>query len=462
MWGERSVDALGMDLEEVVTFLEQHGIRKVKLAGADLDGVLRGKYITLEKFSSAARGGFGFCDVIFGWDVADQCYDFPTLTGWHTGFPDTLARIDLDTMRMVPWEPGTALFLCDFWKSPEEPLAVCPRNLLKQVAERALGLGYRTRAAVEYEFWIFRETPESLQDKGYRNLAPLTPGSFGYSVLRAAQNGRLVHDLFDACSGLNIPLEGLHTETGPGVYEVSIAVSDAVEAADRAALFKSTVKEIAHRYECTATFMAKWSHEQAGSGGHLHESLWDAGGERNLFHDPDRPRGMSLLMDQFLGGQVALMGELMALVCPTVNSYKRTVPGAWAPTRASWGVENRTTALRAIPGPSGKSTRVEYRLAGADANPYLALAASLAAGLYGIEHRLAPPPPVAGNGYESDAPALPVSLEEAAVRLQGSETARALFGGELVDHFAASRLWEVRQFQRAVTDWELRRYFEVI
>lgn len=473
-----------MDLDQIVTFLEQHGIRKIRLAGTDLDGVLRGKYVSLDKFASAARNGFGFCDVIFGWDSQDACYDFPTLTGWHTGYPDLLSRIDLATMRMVPWEPGTASFLCDFWQDSETPFPLCPRNQLKSVVTKAEGLGFRPRASVEYEFWIFRETPHSLQEKGFRSLTPLSPGSFGYSVLRAAENGRLVHDILDACAGLQVGVEGMHTETGPGVYEAAIAVEDALEAADQAALFKTTVKEIASRYECTATFMAKWSEEQPGSSGHLHQSLWNheprpsegdgtsptpafLGGSAgkpgvNLFSDAEAERGMSETMRHYLGGQMALMPELMSLFCPTINSYRRTVPGAWAPTTATWGAENRTTAIRAIRGPYGNATRLEYRLAGADANPYLALAAAFASGLHGIEGQVEPPPPVFGNAYEAQATPLPHSLEEAANRLRGSFAARALFGDTFVDHFAASRLWEVRQFAKYVSDWELRRYFEII
>lgn len=451
-----------MDLEQIVTFLEQHGIRKIKLMGADLDGVLRGKYVSLEKFSSAAKDGFGFCDVIFGWDSQDECYDFSTVTGWRTGYPDTLAKIDLQTMRMVPWEHGTAAFFCDFWRSPEEPLPVCPRNLLKSIVARAEGMGYRPRAAVEYEFWIFRETAQTLQEKGFRNLAPLSPGSFGYSLLRAGENGRLVHDLMDACAGIQVTLEGLHTETGPGVYEAAIAVEDALEAADQAALFKLTVKEIASRYDCKVTFMARWNEAQAGSSGHLHQSLWDLEAGNNHFYDAGAEHGFSRLMRHYVGGQVALMPQVMPLVCPTINSYKRIVPGFWAPTHAAWGIENRTAALRAIRGTSGKATRVEYRLAGADANPYLALAASIASGLYGVEHEIAPPAPIAGNVYESDAPLLPNTLELAAARFREGEAARALFGAEFVEHFASSREWECRKFRQAVTDWELRRYFEVI
>lgn len=451
-----------LNLEQILTFLSQHGITKVKLAAPDIDGILRGKYVSLDKFESAARKGFGFCDVVFGWDCQDVCYDFASVTGWQTGFPDLLAKVDVGTFRTIPWEPGTVCFLADFWKDPRTPLEVCPRNLLKGQIGRAHDMGYEPKASLEYEFWIFRETPYSLEQKGFRGLTPISPGSFGYSVLRASQNARLVHDLFDACTAMDVQLEGLHTETGPGVYEAAIAVQGALEAADRAVLFKQIVKEVCSRYDCVPTFMARWSSDQAGSGGHAHQSLWARDGGANVFSDPAGERGVSSLLKHYLGGLVEWMPDVTAMICPTINSYKRTVPGYWAPTSATWGWENRTTALRVISAGGGPGARIEYRLAGADANPYLVLAAGLACGLEGIRRELSPPAPTEGNAYESAASPLPRTLEEAAERLRASSAVREMLGSGFVDHFVASRMWEVREYRRAVTDWELRRYFEAI
>ena len=452
-----------MELPQIIEMLEQHGIGKVRLAGCDLDGVLRGKYVSLQKFAKAAESGFGFCDVLFGWDVEDKVYDFPSVTGWHTGFPDMLAKIDLDTFRLHPWEPGTALFLCDFWSDELTTLTVCPRNLLKKILFRAESLGYRVKAAFEYEFWLFQETPQSLQDKGFRDLTPLSPGSFGYSVLRAAQNSELVHDLINTRAALQAEVEGIHTETGPGIYEAALTADFGLAAADKAVLFKTTVKEVAARHGCVATFMARWNADLPGSGGHLHQSLWNTEDENeNLFYDQNAPGGLSDLLDRFIAGQLELMPEWTAMMAPTINSYRRLTPGAWAPTSATWGVDNRTTALRIVPGIDASQARVEHRLAGADANPYLVLAASLASGLYGIDRQLAPPEPVTGNAYEADAPALPTNLRQAAEAFKASQPAREYFGAEFVDHYAASRNWEARRFERAVTDWELARYFEII
>jgi glutamine synthetase len=322
-------------------------------------------------------------------------------------------------------------------------------------------MGFRPYAAVEYEYFLFEETPHSIREKGYRGLRPMSPGMFGYSVLRASAHAEVVHRIVDQMRDYGVEIEGIHTETGPGVYETAIAYDEALRAADHAALFKTGVKEIAARSGLVATFMAKWSPDLPGCSGHAHMSLWD--GERNLFSDGKG--GLSETARHFIGGQLALMSEWMALVCPTVNSYKRTVPGTWAPTGAAWGVENRTTALRAIPGRSPKSTRVEYRLAGADANPYLVLAAGIASGLYGVEGRLDPPTALSGDAYSAPperVKPLPCTLEEAAAGFRRSAAARADLGEEFVDHFAMTREWEVRQFRKAVTDWELQRYFEII
>jgi glutamine synthetase len=426
----------------VKDLFEQHQIQRVKLGCVDLDCTLRGKYISLEKFHNSTT--LGFCDVLYGWDIADALYDNAKYTGWHTGFPDGKCSVDRDTFRTIPWEPGTAFFLLDY------DAEIAPRSVLKRVLKRC---DFTPYMAAEFEFFLFRETPESLRTKNFRNLTPLTPGMFGYSVLRASQNSAVMIDLLDQLAAFHIPLEGLHTETGPGVYEAAITVEKALEAADRAALFKTAVKEILAEHGIIPTFMAKVSPDLPGSSGHLHQSLWQDG--KNLFSE-----GLEGPMGSYIAGLIEFLPELMALFCPTVNSYKRTVPGAWAPINATWGVDNRTTAVRALPSDS-KSSRIELRLTGADINPYLAMAASLAAGLEGIQQGLKPWPPEV-DGYKSGAKRLPRSLAEATRLLNSSEVARDWLGNDFIDHYVATREWEVRQFERAVTDWELARYLESI
>ncbi len=452
-----------MDLNELRERFAAHDVRRVKVGGFDIDGVLRGKYLSLEKFWSVAESGFGFCDVIFGWDIADACYDNTTLTGPDSGYPDTLAKIDLSSFRLIPHEPHTAAFLLDFKGTDGKAHPACPRGLLKRIVARAEAGGFVSTFGAEFEFWVFRESSESMRQKNYQGLQPLTPGMFGYSWLRTGQQREFVHALLDACERFDIPIEGFHTETGPGVYEVALKYGLALDMADRAALFKTLAKEVAAQQGLSVTFMAKWNPNLPGSSGHLHQSLWDSTREKNLFADPKGAYGLSSLGRSYLAGLQFAMDELTALYAPTVNSYKRYVPGVWAPLSADWGVENRTTAIRLIPGDKPSATRIEYRQTAADLNPYISIATCLAAGLYGIERGLTPSEP-ATPGVESKTPAkkLPMDLASATALLKQSEVARTLLGEPFVDHYVKTREWEVRQYARAVSDWELQRYFEII
>jgi glutamine synthetase len=369
-------------------------------------------------------------------------------------------RIIPETCREIPFEDNQLFFLAEFVNKAEE---ICPRGVLRRVLDRAAKMGYEAYAAAEYEFFMFDETPESVREKGFRNLQPMTPGYFGYSVLRGSVWAELYHEILDTCEKMRMPIEGLHTETGPGVLEAALSVDKALEGADRAALFKTFMKVLAQRRGLMATFMAKWSNNWPGQSGHIHVSLKGKDG-KSVFYDAKKPHTMSDKQRWFVGGQQALMPELLGMVSCTVNSYSRLVPGFWAPTNATWGVENRTCALRVIPG-SEKSQRVEYRIAAADMNPYLAFAVALGSGLYGIENKIEPMPAIVGNSYDMKHPAkldLPRTLWEAAQRLRKSKAAAELFGEPFVDHWASTREWEEREFRKHITDWELARYFEII
>jgi len=444
---------------EIIAYAKDHPSGKVKIALTDLDGVLRGKYISTEKFLSSVHKSIGFCDVVFGWDANDAAYDNAAYTGWHSGYPDATARLDLGTFRKIPWEQDVPFFLCEL---TGQNTYVCPRTLLKLVISQAETMGYSPFFSQEFEWFNFEETPQTSQDKKFRELAHLTPGMFGYSILRSTLRNDYFRALFSDLKQFDIPLEGLHTETGPGVYEAAITYSGILEAADRAVLFKTGVKEIAYRHGIMATFMAKWSENLPGCSGHVHQSLWDTGCEHNLFFDPSGENDMSDLFKNYIAGQLYCLPHMLPMFAPTVNSYKRLVEGAWAPTTLTWSVDNRTVALRALPLGS-KSARLETRVVGSDANPYLAMAACLASGLYGIRNKLQLQAPTSGNGYlDTTHGRLPSNLWDATQAMKHSGIATELFGPDFVNHFIQTREWEWRQFSKAVTDWEAKRYFEII
>jgi glutamine synthetase len=453
-------------IKEKISAHKKAGIDKVKVAVTDIDGVMRGKYISLEKFESILNGTGGFCDCVFGWDMNDVLYDNAKFTGWHTAYPDALYKIDLNSERMIPDEK-VPLYLADFVGSDGKSAhPICPRNVLKRVLEKVGDMGLGCNLAFEYEFFVFNETPQSVREKNYQNLKPLTPGMFGYSVLRNSAQSDLFIGLMDHFKAMNIEIEGLHCETGPGVLEAAIKYDSALVSSDNASIFKTFSKVFFQKRDLMATFMAKSNINLPGSGGHIHQSIYDAKTKKNLFYDGGKKYSMSPLMQSYVAGQMKYLKSFLVLVSPTINSYSRLVKGFWAPTAVGWGVENRTTAMRVIPG-SEKAQRVEFRVAAADANPYLAAAAVLGAGLMGIQEKLKLGSPMTGNAYEAQdkLPAeqqLPNNLGEAADNLEKSKVARDLFGVDFVEHFVTSRRWEVREYQKAVTDWQLQRYFEII
>jgi len=451
-------------IEDAKKIVTECGLSHVKVGIFDIDGVMRGKYMSKDKFLCSLDNGFAFCDVVLGWDSKDQLYGNATkdsFTGWHTGYPDAPVRIVPESCREIPFEKGMLLFISEFENKAAE---VCSRILLHRVIKKAESMGFDAFAALEYEFFMFKETPESAREKGYKNLETLSSDMFGYSVLRSSVHSDLYEQILAMSEKMDFPIEGLHTETGPGVLETAIAVDRAANAADKAALFKTFMKVLAQRNGLMATFMAKWSVDYPGQSGHIHISLKNRDGSGSAFYDPKHKYNMSNVQQQFLAGQQRLMPEFLSLIAPTINSYTRLIPGFWAPTDATWGVENRTTALRVIPG-SAKSQRVEYRLGSADGNPYLTLAAALASGLYGIINEWEPEQQVTGNAYEQEHPEhlkLPTTLWDASQRLKASNAAREMFGDAFVDHFVTTREWEELEYRKHVSDFEMNRYFEII
>lgn len=456
--------------EEIKKFLDANKTQYVKVAITDIDGVLRGKYMHVDKFIKSSKSGFGFCDVIFGWDSNDELYDLQIpeselFTGWHSGFPDTKASIIADSGRLIPFEEDIPFFLAELSEDP-----VCPRGVLNNILEKYKKDGMQSKAAFEYEFFLFDETSHSLREKKYQNLKNFTPGMFGYSILRSSTHSDLYNQLLNLCLDMDMHLEGLHTETGPGVIEAAIMVDESLNAADKATLFKTFSKVLFQKNNLIANFMAKWSQKYPGQSGHIHVSLQDAKG--NPLFGTSKSEELPKDFTYFIGGLQKYMREFSVMIAPTVNSYNRLCPGAWAPINMTWGIENRTTAFRVITG-DAKSQRIENRLPGADSNPYLALAATLGAGYLGMKEKIEPTAPTIGGAYDlkvEKSYQVPSNLGEAARLFKQSESAKELFGEEFVDHFANSRSWEFEEFLKNksffdssdISQWELERYFEII
>ncbi|KAI9294697.1 putative glutamine synthetase [Neoconidiobolus thromboides FSU 785] len=440
---------------------------KVKVAGIDINGVLRGKVISKEKFlSSVKHNSFGFCSVIFGWDLHDQNYFQPSkYSSTENGYSDLLAKIDITSFRRIPWEDDIPFFLVDFFIEEGKILPVCPRNVLKQVISNLNSLGFNPYCGVEYEWFNYDETPQSLSEHPSTPKF-LTPGYFGYSLLRTNLKNDYFNDIFDQCKKIDIDIEGLHTETGPGVYEAALAYCPALKMADNAVLFKTAVKQIGLKHNIMASFMAKPKSDLPGCSGHIHLSLKDLQDTNNMFSDEGK--NTSKTLDHFIAGLVLALPSIMPFLAPTINSYKRLNENYWAPVRVAWGYDNRLASIRVIAPPtcSKEATRIEIRVSGSDINASLAIAAILASGSYAIKNKLANPlPPLKEGQSLNDYPGekLPKSLKEAHELMNAKDSfARKALGDDLIDHYSLVCRHEIDLFEGAVTDWETKRYFELI
>ena len=448
-------------VEAVSRRIEEHHIQTVIAAGCDLNGVVRGKFIPAESFGRAPETPVAFCDVMYLFDLAESLIPAPAgAPNWwprvETGVGDLLAVPDLATFRVVPWLTGTAIVLCDHHRRGGSPLEVSPRHVLRRCIERAEACGFVPKMAAELEFFLFQK-PEA----GDRGLPrPVTARASTYGVAQGGQAGAVLRAIGYHADGFGLSVESTSSEAGASQYEINLAYSEALAAADEAFLYKYAVRDLADRHGLVASFMAKPT-VGFGSSGHLHQSLWSTEGE-NLFFDPDAIHGLSPLAGSFIAGQLATMAELVCLYAPTVNSYKRFMPMSAAPTTVSWGHDNRTTALRIV-GEGPDAVRVENRCPGADVNVYLAMAAALAGGLHGIEEGFMLPEAVTGNAYgDTSLEPLPTSLETAVACFEHSRVARRFLGDSFVDFYAATRRWEIEQFRSQTTDWEVRRYLEVV
>ncbi len=448
-------------VEDAKQLIAERDTDHVVIGIPDLQGFLRGKYASRDKVLGALDKGMGLPGVIYALDPTDVILDIPGLSDDGSGFDDGTIRLIPETCREIPWEPPhrSLFFLGAFEGATANTF--CPRTVYNRVAARAGAMGYRPFHACELEFTLFNETAKSAYDKGYKNLEISSPFKAYELLLRQEVRAEFHNGLMDMCRAMNLPIESVHEEMNPGFMEAALRYDEGVRAADDAVIFKTFAKAYAQRQGQLITFMARWTNEADGQSGHIHISLRDADNEP-IFYDEKSERNVSQTMLHFLGGMQALMPELLLLLGPNINSFKRYLPDIFAPIAATWGWENRTCALRVIPGPP-HSQRIECRTPGADANPYLSMACLLGAGLWGIEHRIEPTEPSTGNVYTQDIPEnlhFPATFGEAIERFRGSDPARELFGDDFVDFYAQSRTSHEESFRGLVSDVELMRFFE--
>lgn len=429
----------------------------------DMQGRLVGKRLDAHFFlNHVAREGSHHCSYLLGTDVEMNTLPGFKMTNWRTGYHDFKVRPDQRTLRPVPWLEKTAIVIGDVLTDDDKPVEESPRRILQRQVDRLAAMGFTAKMASELEFYLFRDPYDEARKRHYQDMNPYGNYIQDYHILATTKEEGIVRQIRNAMNAAGIPVEGSKGEWGYGQEELNLEYSDPVEMADRHVLYKHGSKEIAALNGVSITFMAKWNAEQAGSSFHLHSSLWDASG-RAVFWDEQQPLGMSKLFQHYLAGQLAYTSEMMYFYAPFINSYKRYREGTFAPIRLAWGHDNRTCGLRVI-GEHG-SIRVENRVPGADANPYLAFAATIAAGIAGIERRLELPEMFTGDAYESNGrnvPRVPGALYESIRTLEQSQLAREAFGEQVVSHYLNSAREEQLAYDHAVTNWELDRYFERI
>jgi len=450
-----------LTLQDLRKACDRGAIDTVVACFPDMQGRLVGKRFHAEFFLDSAHKETHSCDYLLANDIDMEPVPGYAVANWERGYGDFIMKPDLSTLRRIPWLPATALVLCDLLDHHHhEPLAHSPRTMLRKQLARLTDKKMSARMASELEFYLFDETYETAQEKGWNNLK--TSGSYiqDYHVFQTTKEEAVMRTIRNGLQGAGIPVENSKGEWGPGQEEVNVRYADPLTMADWHVVLKNGCKEIAYGFGKAVTFMAKWRYDLAGSSSHIHVSLWDAAGKMPLFLDPKGEHGMSEPMRHFVAGQLAYAREITWFLAPYINSYKRFQAGTFAPTKTIWSLDNRTAGFR-LCGAGTKAIRIECRIGGADLNPYLAFAALIAAGLAGIEEKLDLEAPYAGDAYQGETlPEVPKTLREAVELMRESALLRAAFGDEVVDHYVHNAEWEQFEYDRRITDWELRRGFE--
>jgi glutamine synthetase len=450
-----------LTLESLRTAAADGAIDTVIVAFVDMFGRPMGKRFHAEHFAATAWEESHACNYLLANDIDMEPVPGYRAANWADGYGDFVLKPDLATLRVVPWLERTALVLADVQDHYGVDLPYSPRAMLKSQSERLARRNLRASMASELEFYLFAESYESARQKRYRGLETTSPYIGDYYVLATTKDEGIMRAIRNGLHDADIPVENSKGEWGPGQHEINVRYADALTMADRHVILKNGIKEIAFLHGCAATFMAKWHFDLAGSSCHIHTSLWDLDGGEPRFLDAEAEHGMSLLMRQYLAGQLKYAAELTWFLAPFVNSYKRfQQAGTFAPTRIVWSDDNRTAGFRLCGAGTG-AIRAECRIGGADLNPHLAFAALIAAGLAGIDEELELPPPFTGDAYlDETLPEVPKTLRDATALLDGSAMLRRAFGDEVIDHYVHTARWEQAEHDRRITDWELDRGFE--
>ncbi|HEY2742432.1 MAG TPA: glutamine synthetase family protein [Gaiellaceae bacterium] len=441
-----------LSLDELRADVESGAVDTVIVGFTDMQGRLMGKRLDAEFFLSeqaAGHPGEG-CNYLLALEMEMDPVPGYAIASWERGYGDFGLRPDLSTLRRIPWHEATVMVQCDVEWHDGTPVVPSPRQVLRAQVEKAHGLGLEPMFGSELEFFLFRETYLEAHAKHYHDLTPSVPYILDYHILAASFDEPFLREVRTSMKAAGMVVESSKGEAWAGQHEINFRFQDALRTADDHVVYKTGLKEIAHQRGCSVTFMAKPHHDWVGSSCHIHSSLWRDG--ENAF------AGESDLFRHYLAGQIACLGDLAIFVAPVVNSYKRFAAGSWAPTTLAWGSDNRTCGFRVVG--HGSACRPETRIPGADANPYLAFAALLAAGLYGIEEKLELAPAFEGNAYESDVQRFPHALREAIARLESSDVARRLLGDDVIDHYLNYARTEQELYDKTVTGYERERMFE--
>ena len=446
--------------KELKKRIEKKEIDTVLVALSDMQGRLTGKRVTGKAFLDYVHKETHFCNYLYAVDM--EMYTVPGFksSSWDTGYGDMTVKTDSNTIKVLPWLEKTALILSDcFEDDGKTPVYHSTRHILKEAIKSANAMGYQPMIGSELEFYLFNQTYDDIHQGHYKNLKESSWYIEDYMIFQTTKDEPYMRDLRNGLLDAGVYVECSKGEASPGQQEINVVYTDALSMADSHILIKNAAKEIAYKHNKAVSFMAQYSNSACGCSSHIHNSLMDMKTKKNIFADPKDKRGMSKIFKSYIAGQIEFLSDISIFLAPNVNSYKRFQEGSFAPTKAAWGIDNRTAGFR-LAG-HGNSIRIECRVPGADVNPYLSFAALIQAGLYGIKNKLILEEPVSGNLYSNKKlKEVPKTLREGIDLAKKSKLLPKIFSKEVLDHYIHAAEWEQSEYDKSVNDWEHKRYFE--